>query len=696
MRIVKRALGVLAALAVLVGAAGATRVMDARRAANARTDVARGAAALRDRTTDLLRIQVKSLEIRASAAADLQALKAQLALLRNNSLAKIADTLTDWFSNEPQWEPFRKEFPVYGLAVDGDDLGFAMGIEPKQLASQLLVRQAREQGLASDTVMGNGWPHAATAARIVMATTPGKPAVLVLARPFDEALLRMLAQQVGGALLLSDGKKALSQVGSAQEIERLSSVIGQETAAEPPSAPGGSWAATAISIGPRLWLWAHAAAEGSARDTGSSASRSRLIVWSAAAAIAMLLVVVAFRRPPLPATVPATATMAASASAASSSLAPATELPVSGVGATIQAAGAVPPPTGSRPVTNTAGRPVAPQAGQPFGRYTLLEQLGEGGMAQVYTAVTFGAEGFRRKFVVKRLRPELASTAAAVAQFTDEANLASSLVHSNVIPVFDFGKVGEEYFLATEYILGRDLGRVVGRLREREGCAMSEDLVLYCALETLKALDYAHTKTGEAGRPLGIVHRDVSPNNVLVSARGEVKLFDFGIVKAEGRVTQTQHGVVKGNVSFMSPEQARGVEVDARADLFSMGLVMYYCLTGEVLYEGNTTYELLFKAAAGPGADELPRLQRLPPATAAIIGRALAVNPAQRYGSAAEFVAALAPLVRTGGKELADLVQRLFAEDFRDEEKRFSSAVAGSGSVAAAGTPSTQSNVRRS
>ena len=141
--------------------------------------------------------------------------------------------------------------------------------------------------------------------------------------------------------------------------------------------------------------------------------------------------------------------------------------------------------------------------------------------------------------------------------------------------------------------------------------------MLYAAAETLRALEYAHTKLGEAGRPMGIVHRDVSPSNILVSARGEVKLFDFGIVKAEGRVTKTQHGVVKGNVSFMSPEQARGINVDGRADLFSLGLVIFYCLTGEVLYQGSTTYELLVKAATGPGADELARIAALPAPCAA-------------------------------------------------------------------------------
>jgi serine/threonine protein kinase len=358
---------------------------------------------------------------------------------------------------------------------------------------------------------------------------------------------------------------------------------------------------------------------------------------------------------------------------------PAAGQDVSAFGSTL-VAGAAPPP------------PLRPSNGIPFGRYLLLERLGEGGMAQVYTAVTFGAEGFRRKFVVKRLRPELTADPAVVAQFIDEANLASAMVHSNIIPVFDFGKQGDEYFLATEYILGRDLGRIVRKMVENDRRHMPVALALYCTLETLKALEYAHTKTGEAGQSLGLVHRDVSPNNVLVSARGEVKLFDFGIVKAEGRVTRTQHGVDKGNVSFMSPEQARGVDIDARADLFSLGLVLFYCLTGEVLYQGNTTYDLLLKAATGPGPDEQARIAALPAPAASIVARALEVDPGRRYQSASEFAAVVAPYVRASGNELAGVMQRLFSEEFRQEEKRFADAFP---AAQAPGSTPPQANSRR-
>jgi len=342
----------------------------------------------------------------------------------------------------------------------------------------------------------------------------------------------------------------------------------------------------------------------------------------------------------------------------------------------VLAAGRSPNGNIDRPTSHSATA-IAPRTSPgelTFGRYTLLDRLGEGGMAEVYTAVTFGAEGFRRKFVVKRLRPEFSREQNMVDQFIDEANLASSMVHSNIVPVFDFGKVGDEYFIAQEYILGRDLARFTRQSMEKDGRPPPLAAVLYIASETLKALEYAHAKTSETGTPLGIVHRDVSPSNVLVSARGEVKLFDFGIVKAEGRVTQTQSGVVKGNVTFMSPEQARGSQVDARADLFSLGLVVFYMLNGHVLYAGNTTYELLVRAATGPGSNELAQLDALPGAAAAILRRALEVRPEDRFQSAREFRDAISPHLGTGGSELASLIQHLFADDFRAEESRFRAA----------------------
>jgi serine/threonine protein kinase len=306
-------------------------------------------------------------------------------------------------------------------------------------------------------------------------------------------------------------------------------------------------------------------------------------------------------------------------------------------------------------------------AASTFGRYRLLERLGEGGMAELYTAVLHGAEGFRRVYVVKRLRPEVARNRSAVEQFIDEAKLGSTLVHSNIVPVFDFGKVGNEYFLAQEYIIGRDLGKVLQRHLEVLGRPLGERLVLYIINEVLEALAYAHNRTDATGKPIGLVHRDISPGNIMITARGEVKLFDFGIVKGEGRLSKTDVGVVKGNVSFMSPEQARGQTVDARSDLFSLGLVLYYGLTGEQLYPGQSTFDQLMRAATGPKTEQLQRFLDLPPIASGVLARVLAVDPGLRFQTASEFGATLAPHTGGGKAEAAELMQKLFAEDFKRE-----------------------------
>ena len=173
-----------------------------------------------------------------------------------------------------------------------------------------------------------------------------------------------------------------------------------------------------------------------------------------------------------------------------------------------------------------------------FGRYRLLERLGEGGMAELYTAVLHGAEGFRRVYVVKRLRPQVARNRAAVEQFIDEAKLGSTLVHSNIVPVFDFGKVGDEYFLAQEYIIGRDVGKVLNRHMETFGRPLTERLVaVHRARGAGGAGLRALTGPTRTGVRIGLVHRDISPGNIMITARGEVKLFDFGIVKGEERVS---------------------------------------------------------------------------------------------------------------------------------------------------------------
>ncbi|MEA2695833.1 MAG: eukaryotic-like serine/threonine-protein kinase, partial [Myxococcales bacterium] len=668
--VVKRLVAIIVAAAALGAAAAAARAIDANRNRSVKKESARAAETAGLRSNEALASHVHELKFKIDNAA---ANPRFAAALRGNV---DAATLSDVFRTEEWWAPYRREFRVYAVSFKGEKLDVVEGMAGSQFVADSLIRGARQKREAvAEIVLGKGWPYAAAA---VTVSNPDRsePAVLVLAKPIDEASMRFLVDKVHGAVMLSDGKSVVIDAGAANERELLHRALGQERAGSLFEPAEATWAAAVSQLAPNLWLWTYAGAGAAVEEAASSAATAKSVVWGVAGLGSILALFFGLRR-----------RSAAPAPAMSASTGGTTE--GYGYGS---APGLTPPrPSQAAAVRSTAALGSAAteiHRGTPesvktpntadavmFGRYRLLDRLGEGGMAEVYTAVTFGAEGFRRTFVVKRLRAELAREPNVVAQFIDEANLGSTLVHSNIVPVFDFGKVNDEYFLAQEYILGRDLARLTARVVEKQGHTVPVPVVMYVVHETLKALEYAHGRLNDVGKPLGIVHRDVSPSNVLVSARGEVKLFDFGIVKAEGRVTKTQHGVVKGNVSFMAPEQARGTETDARADLFSLGLVMFYCLTGEILYQGNTTYELLVKAATGPGPEELARIAALPGPCAEIVAKALQTDPAQRYQSAAEFAAAVHPHTTGGASATLQLVRALFAADFQAEEARFANAV---------------------
>jgi len=196
------------------------------------------------------------------------------------------------------------------------------------------------------------------------------------------------------------------------------------------------------------------------------------------------------------------------------------------------------------------------------------------------------------------------------------------------------------------------------------------EIIAHVGCEILKGLEYAHSLRDGDGRPLAIVHRDVSPENVMISALGEVKLLDFGVVKAEGRLTKTETGVVKGNVTYMAPEQARGLEVDHRADLYSLALVLYFCCAGRPLYAADTTYGLLMKAGAGPGIEERASIRQLPRPFAAVVERATAQRIEERYGSAREMALDLEAWARAGVTLTGALVTELFGDELKDEAHR--------------------------
>jgi serine/threonine protein kinase len=279
------------------------------------------------------------------------------------------------------------------------------------------------------------------------------------------------------------------------------------------------------------------------------------------------------------------------------------------------------------------------------GRYRILRKIADGGMAEIFLAVQRGAEGFERPVVLKRILAALVADPQFRNMMIDEAHVAMGLNHSNIAQVLDLGQAGGRYFLVLEFVDGWDLNLVINRV-SASGFAMPHELALYISAEVCRALSYAHAMTRE-GRPLGIVHRDVTPHNVLVSEQGEVKLTDFGIAKALGRRERTGAGIIKGKLAFMSPEQASGSPLDARSDLFSVGTMLYLMSTGRRPFEAPTELEAILRVRQCdfPSPDKIkPDIE---PKLAAVIMRAMKLAPAERYQSAEEMLVDIEAVQRT-------------------------------------------------
>jgi serine/threonine protein kinase len=650
----RRLLGAAIAAALLLAAGGGTALLRKARAQARRNEVAEAVEASRARAQDALRAQLAVVEGRAASGASNPVLRAQLGVVD-------AATLKDGFASESWWDAVRREFPVSGVAA-GETPEVLVGLDPQSLDFSGLIRAARKAGQAATLLATpKGSPLVAGAA--MAEGRAGSRFAVLVAKPMDGAFAEQIATRTRGAALVSDGKRALLSAGPADGQLNLKSAVGSEASG---TFSGQGWAAAATPLSLGLWLWT----EASLRPLPPGPPVDLIVLWSVAGLGAIGALAFAFRRPPVPPTQPEME---------------AATLPSAGVvSVPARPIRSNPGQTGSTRRTNPGGRGTDSGADRravhpierpnQFGRYTLIDRLGEGGMAEVYTAVAFGAENFRRAFVIKLLHSTAQRTESLVNMFIDEAKLAASLVHGNIIPVYDFGKVGDEYFMAQEYVLGRDLRRLVAAAMKKDGKPLDAKLSVYIVREGLRALEYAHTRLTDDGRPMGIVHRDVSPNNILVSARGEVKLLDFGIAKRdEGRLHQTQTGVVKGNVQYMAPEQARGEPVDARADVCAMGLVLYFLLTGRSLYRGDNAYNLLIQAAQGLNQELIGALQAIPAPLAAILRVALEPDREQRFQSAAAFDNALSQAPAATGTDLARHMQRLFGEELKAEQARFAS-----------------------
>jgi len=667
----------LCAVAALGAAAGAVVVRRSQTAAAA-TAVQRNqseASGVLDATQKSLEGLARGLEIEVKNASAIPQLKAAL------GDGVDAATILDLFDSEEWWAPFRARGAA--LVTAGRTLAARMdkGDRRMPLPDATMLERSQTAGVASGVLVGDR--------AIIAAVVPlngarrGDSTYLMLAMPLDA---QDLQRATGVPVLLSDGQRAISVAGGPTQQAALTRLVGKEAEGRAQD-PDATWLALAAPLGPKLWLWVMHPVTAAA---SSDAVPIALGVAALLLGVGALLVRRGGAQVAQPAAAPTSGIKVFGSPRMTDELGerkrrgtqPYDQPEEVGHRPTEAAKSGISPVSGAMPAWSgggIAGRAVELAAeayperarvdtgASTFGRYRLLERLGEGGMAELYTAVLHGAEGFRRVYVVKRLRPQVARNRAAVEQFIDEAKLGSTLVHSNIVPVFDFGKVGDEFFLAQEYIIGRDVGKVLNRHMEMYGRPLSERLVLYIVHEVLEALAYAHNRTDVNGRPIGLVHRDISPGNIMVTARGEVKLFDFGIVKGEGRVSKTDVGVVKGNVSFMSPEQARGQTVDGRSDLFSLGLVLYYGLTGDQLYPGQSTFDQLMRAATGPKTEQLKLFTELPPVASSVISRVLAVDPGLRYQTASEFAVALAPHISGGKSEASEVMQKLFAEEFKRE-----------------------------
>ncbi|MCA9673502.1 MAG: serine/threonine protein kinase [Kofleriaceae bacterium] len=311
-------------------------------------------------------------------------------------------------------------------------------------------------------------------------------------------------------------------------------------------------------------------------------------------------------------------------------------------------------------------------------RYTILERLGGGGQAEVFRGVAESMAGFKKSVAIKRVLPSLTSNPMFVAMFLDEAKLSLFLQHANVVHVFDISRAPDgTYFLVMEFVEGCDLKALLERETAR-GNRLEIAHAIYIMLETCKGLNYAHTlEHPETHAPLNIVHRDVSPPNIMLSKNGEVKVVDFGLAKANSQVESTDPGVVKGKFAYLSPEAASGLEVDRRTDVFAVGILLWEMFTGRRLFHADSPYQTVEAVRAA----RVPSITAINPAVEpeldAIVRKALARDPDQRYQWAADLGDALANYLFSRGmkvtaRDIAALVRDTRVELLRKAAPRAS------------------------
>ncbi|HLL00631.1 MAG TPA: serine/threonine-protein kinase [Myxococcaceae bacterium] len=305
---------------------------------------------------------------------------------------------------------------------------------------------------------------------------------------------------------------------------------------------------------------------------------------------------------------------------------------------------------------------------QQFGKYLLLKRLAVGGMAEIWLAKQLGVQGFEKLVVVKRILDQYVSEREFVQMFLDEARLAATLNHPNVVQIYDLGQEGASFYIAMEFIAGHDLLAVLRKCKSAQG-TLPPPIAARLVAGACEGLHYAHTRTDNAGQPLNIVHRDVSPSNILVTYDGGVKVVDFGIAKAESQSTKTEAGKLKGKFAYMSPEQIRTVPLDARSDVFALGIVLWEILVGRRLFKRDNELAIMTDILEGEVRPPSELRPDIPKVLEEIVMKALEKDRRKRYASAQELHLALEKYLASTPEpptsvQVSQFMKRLFAQEF--------------------------------
>ncbi|MDJ0623861.1 MAG: protein kinase, partial [Desulfocapsaceae bacterium] len=306
-------------------------------------------------------------------------------------------------------------------------------------------------------------------------------------------------------------------------------------------------------------------------------------------------------------------------------------------------------------------------------KYILLDLLGIGGMAEVYRCKLVGQQGFEKIIVLKKLLSEAAKDQERVANFIDEARLAALLQHENIGHVYDFGEIDGNYFIAMEYLFGKDLFTIVQQTKQNNK-SIDIEPALFITSKICEGMGYAHSLKDLEGKPLNIIHRDLTPHNVFVTYDGKVKIIDFGVARAELFDNRTKAGVVKGKVSYMSPEQLTEENVDQRSDIFSIGILLYEMLSGKRMYEGDTA--TLIRKGMQVDYDRLEAIcPGLPRELYGIVDKALQADRDKRYQTCGEMAAAIEDFLyqlkeRPSSQKLQSFMHDLFGKEYEAENKK--------------------------